>query len=70
MAYSGQRQIAFQTGFNDALFGRDRNNPYNQSVVGGSWQAYEEGYETGEHNMSSALNQPARRESALANAVK
>lgn len=47
MAYSGQRQIAFQTGFNDALFGRDRDNPYNQSVVGGSWQAYEEGYEDG-----------------------
>jgi len=47
MAYSGQRQIGFQTGFNDALFGRPRNNPYNQSVVGGSYQAYEEGYESG-----------------------
>lgn len=47
MAYSGQRQIAFQTGFNDALFGRDRDNPYNQSVVGGSYAAYEEGYEDG-----------------------
>lgn len=47
MAYSGQRQIAFQTGFNDALFGRDRDNPYNQAVVGGSWQAYEDGYEDG-----------------------
>ena len=47
MAYSGQRRIAFDHGFNDALFGRDRNNPYNQPVVGGSWQAYEEGYELG-----------------------
>lgn len=47
MAYSGQRRIAFDTGFNDALFGRDRDNPYNQSVVGGSYQAYEEGYEKG-----------------------
>ena len=47
MAYSGQRQIAFQTGFNEALFGRARNNPYNQSVVGGSYAAYEDGYEQG-----------------------
>lgn len=47
MAYSGQRKIAFDTGFNDALFGRDRNNPYDQNVVAGSWQAYEEGYELG-----------------------
>ena len=48
MAYSGQSKTAFDTGFNDALFGRDRDNPYNQSVVGKSWQAYEEGYEEGE----------------------
>jgi hypothetical protein len=47
LAYSGQRKIAFDTGFNDALFGRDRNNPYDPSVVLGSWQAYEEGYEQG-----------------------
>lgn len=47
MAYSGQRKIAFDTGFNDALFGRVRDNPYNQSTVGGSYQAYEEGYEQG-----------------------
>lgn len=47
MAYSGQRRIAFDHGFNDALFGRDRNNPYDQSVVGGSYAAYEEGYELG-----------------------
>lgn len=47
MAYSGQSRIAFDTGFNDALFGRDRDNPYKQSVVGKSWQAYEEGYEDG-----------------------
>ena len=47
MAYSGQRRIAFDHGFNDALFGRDRNNPYDAAVVGGSYQAYEEGYELG-----------------------
>jgi hypothetical protein len=47
LAYSGQRKIAFDTGFNDALFGRDRDNPYDASVVLGSWTAYEEGYESG-----------------------
>jgi len=47
MAYSGQAKIAFDHGFNDALFGRDRNNPYPQEVVGKSYQAYEEGYEVG-----------------------
>lgn len=47
MAYSGQRQIAFQTGFNDALFGRPNNNPYDLSVVAGSYAAYEEGYADG-----------------------
>jgi hypothetical protein len=47
MAFSGQRKLAFDTGFNDALFGRDRNNPYDQAVVGGSYAAYEEGYESG-----------------------
>jgi len=47
MAYSGQRRIAFDHGFNEALFGRDRNNPYDITVVAGSHQAYEEGYELG-----------------------
>jgi len=47
MAFSGQRKIGFDTGFNDALFGRERNNPYKQDVVGGSYAAYEEGYESG-----------------------
>lgn len=47
MAYSGQAKIAFDTGFNDALFGRARDNPYNSSVVGKSYQAYEEGYDLG-----------------------
>lgn len=47
MAYSGQRRIAFETGFNDALFGRPSDNPYDQGVVGGSYQAYEEGFELG-----------------------
>lgn len=48
MAYSGQSQIAFDHGFNDALYGRDRNNPYDQSVVGKSYAAYEDGYDQGE----------------------
>lgn len=47
MAYSGQAKIAFDQGFNAALFGRDNENPYDPSVVGKSWQAYEEGYELG-----------------------
>jgi hypothetical protein len=47
MAYSGQARIAFETGFNDALFGRDNANPYDQSVVGKSWTAYEDGYAVG-----------------------
>lgn len=47
MAFSGQRQIAFQTGFNDALFGRPSDNPYDINVVGGSYAAYEEGYADG-----------------------
>jgi hypothetical protein len=47
MAYSGQSKIAFDTGFNDALYGRDPDNPYDQNVVGKSWQAYDEGYANG-----------------------
>jgi len=47
MAYSGQSKIAFDHGFNEALFGRERNNPYDNTVVGKSFQAYEEGYELG-----------------------
>jgi hypothetical protein len=47
LAYSGQRRLGFETGFNDALFGRPADNPYDQAVVGGSYQAYDEGYELG-----------------------
>ena len=47
MAFSGQSRLAFQAGFNDALYGRPSNNPYNISVVGASHAAYEEGYENG-----------------------
>lgn len=47
VAYSGQRRIAFNTGFNDALFGRPNDNPYDVTVVGGSHAAYEEGYADG-----------------------
>lgn len=47
MAFSGQRKLAFDTGFNTALFGRPSDNPYDQDVVGGSYAAYEEGYASG-----------------------
>lgn len=47
MAFSGQRKLAFDTGFNDALFGRDNDNPYNPATVAGSVAAYEEGYDLG-----------------------
>lgn len=47
MAYSGQQRIAFDAGFNDALFGRPRDNPYDPRVVGSSFAAYEDGFERG-----------------------
>jgi len=47
MAYSGQRKIAYDAGFNDALFARAKDNPYDITVVGGSHAAYEEGYDDG-----------------------
>ena len=47
MAYTGQARVAFDTGFNDALFGRSRDNPYDPITVGKSFAAYEEGYEQG-----------------------
>ena len=47
MAYSGQARVAFEAGFNAALFGRPEANPYDQAVVGKSWQAYNEGYLVG-----------------------
>lgn len=47
MSYSGQSRIAFDQGFNDALFGRPSDNPYDSTVVGKSFQAYDEGYELG-----------------------
>lgn len=47
MAYSGQRRLAFETGFNDALFGRPSANPYDAAVVGGSFVAYDDGYASG-----------------------
>ena len=47
MAYSGQARVAFEAGFNAALFGRDNANPYDEEVVGKSWQAYNEGYLVG-----------------------
>lgn len=47
MSYAGQRKIAFQRGFDDALYGRDRDNPYDNGTVPGSYTAYEEGYDLG-----------------------
>lgn len=47
MAYSGQSKIAFDHGFNDALYGRASSNPYDAAVVGKSYQAYEDGYAQG-----------------------
>jgi len=48
MAYRGQERVAFDTGYNDALYGRPRDNPYNLSTVPKSYNAYEEGYDEGE----------------------
>ena len=45
MSYTGQSKIAFDAGFNDALFGRDRDNPYTAHAK--SYAAYEEGYDEG-----------------------
>jgi hypothetical protein len=47
MAYSGQKKIAYQAGFDDALYGRARDNPYDNTTVPGSHAAYEEGYDIG-----------------------
>ena len=47
MAYRGQEKVAWDTGYQDALYGRPRENPYNQDTVPGSWHAYEEGYDEG-----------------------
>ena len=45
MAWSGQEQIAFQTGYQDGIYGRPQANPY--SVVR-SRQAYDEGWTEGQ----------------------
>lgn len=47
LAYSGQARVAFEAGFNAALFGREDANPYDRNVVGKSWTAYNEGYVVG-----------------------
>jgi len=47
MSYTGQRKIAFDAGFNDALFGRPSANPYSLDTVPGSVAAYDEGYALG-----------------------
>lgn len=48
MAYRGQERRAFDTGYDDALYGRPKDNPYNLGTVPKSWNAYEEGYTSGE----------------------
>jgi len=50
MAYRGQNRTAYDTGYYDALYGRPKENPYNQATVPGSWQAYEEGYYDGSNS--------------------
>ena len=47
MAYSGQRALAYNAGFDDGLFARPKDNPYNANAVPGSWRAYEEGFAEG-----------------------
>jgi len=47
MSYSGQPRIAYETGYNDALYGRPKENPYDFTTVPKSWTAYEEGYNEG-----------------------
>jgi len=47
MSYTGQRKIAFDAGFDDALFGRPSDNPYSTVSVPGSAAAYDEGYSEG-----------------------
>lgn len=48
MAYSGQRKLAFDAGFQDGLFQRPKDNPYDITTVAGSHAAYEEGWEEGQ----------------------
>ncbi len=50
MAYTGQERIAFETGRDDGVFGRPRDNPYNIATVPKSFRAYEEGYDEGENS--------------------
>lgn len=47
MAMKGQERIAFETGYADGVFGRDRQNPYDQQIVPSSYSFYEQGYEEG-----------------------
>jgi hypothetical protein len=47
MAYSGQRELAYNAGFDDGLFDRPKDNPYNNDAVPGSFTAYEDGFTEG-----------------------
>ena len=47
MAWSGQEGIAYRTGYEDAIYGRPQDNPYNPSTAPRSVIAYDEGYTDG-----------------------
>lgn len=45
MAYSGQEGIAYRIGYEDAIYGRTKDNPYTENgATRKSWFAYEDGY--------------------------
>lgn len=58
MAYSGQARIAYDTGYDDALYGRPKENPYNFGSVPKSWTAYEEGYSDGSNSSEPPRGAP------------
>lgn len=49
MSWSGQERIAYNTGYQDGIYGRAKVNPYDEGgATRKSWFAYEEGYSDGE----------------------
>jgi hypothetical protein len=58
VAYSGQARVAYETGYDDALYGRPKENPYKQDVVPKSWVAYEEGYTDGSNSSEPPRGAP------------
>lgn len=47
MAMQGQERVAFQTGYQDGVFGRPYDNPYNIDTVPKSYSFYEMGFDEG-----------------------